>query len=175
MEKSAYCEINQQYIKVYLYKEGANRCFQYVNSIDYSIKKVYSDLVTVETLLSSNQDIEYWTPVRADLQAKLDDLQDMRANILGRVETFEDNFFAKVKLYMERYLLPYKDDLEEKLEQLEASSMKDFDETMISDAQILVLSLQSQLLIIENILATRNLEELVSYIPSYLYLKKEIE
>jgi hypothetical protein len=99
----------------------------------------------------------------------------MRASISYHVTVFEDSFFSKVKLYMERYLLPYRQELEIKLETIQRTDLRLLSGDMVGDANTYVSSIQNQLLIIGNILATRNLEELISYIPSYLYLKSEIE
>lgn len=175
LEKTAYCEIWSKYIKVYLYKEDAQKCATYVQSLDHSIRLIYKDMVTVQQLIDLGYDKDYWLGVKADMQTKIDGFQSMRSNILYRVHLFESNFFDKIKLYMGKYLSPYQEALEIKLENIGNSDMTDFSPSMIEETNQRVISIQNQLIIIENIVSTKNLEELISYIPSYLYLKKEIE
>ncbi len=176
LEKTAYCDVNSNYIKVYLYQqEHTNKCSDYIYSLDSSIRSVYANIMTVQQLIDRGYDTAYWSGVKGDLQNKLQSFQSLRTMILDRVRIFENNFFSKVKMSMERHLLLYQQHLEAKLDTIEKRDVNDFSTGMIEEASKLVLSIQNQLVIIQNILATQNLDELISYIPSYIYLKKEIE
>ncbi|NOZ44472.1 MAG: hypothetical protein GXP45_05040 [bacterium] len=175
MEKTAYCEIGPNYIRVYLYKVNAQKCSDYIQSMDASILAVYKNMITVQKLIDNGYEKAYWTQVKADMLAQIRDYQVVRSNILYRVSLFEKNFFTKVKLYMEKYLLSYQQTLELRLDKLEHSDIEKFSTGMVEEANGYVVQIHKQLDLIQDILDTKNLEELIDYIPSYLYLKKEIE
>ena len=71
MEKSAYCEVSPDYIKVYLYKKDARKCQEYIYSLDQSIKLVYKDMVTVQRLIDLGRDVDYWNEIKSGMQSKI--------------------------------------------------------------------------------------------------------
>lgn|GEM_PF-1686916 len=170
-----YCALDKDTISIYLHRKDLRKCTDYVASLDASIVAVYKDMVTVQKLIDIGRDAGYWMNIKSEMQTKIDGYQQMRSIIFYRIAEFERLLFNKINLYMQQNLLPYKSSLEAQLNSLYESDYRLLTGDLLEVVSALAVDLQNQLVIIDSLLGVSNLEELVLYLPSYLYLKKQIE
>ncbi len=174
LEERVYCVIEQDYIQVFLWKDDARKCSDYIYALDQSIKLAYKDMLVMQKYVLKGQDVVYWEALMEEKEAEVDVLQKTRAGILFHIQTFEHNIFEKVKELMLFYLEPHEQILETQLTSYQGFDLQQLSGTLITSAHQQVLDIQRKLDVISEIKHTQNLEEIIGYIGVYLSLKKEL-
>ena len=108
-------------------------------------------------------------------QIKIDGIQKLRAAIGFQIDQFENNLFVRVKEFVRIRLEPYQEQLEQELQNFYALGFDYFTGDLIDESYKYFNNLQNQLGIIDNILATENLDEFVALLPSYIYLRNQTQ
>jgi len=174
LEKRVYCIVDEDMIQVFLYKENAYKCVDYVAGLEQSVRKLYQDMINVQKFVMQKQDVEYWQWVLTQLQWQLDHINFVKQSVRDRVQEFETNLFDKIMDYMWIYLEPYQDKLQVELYDFGEWSVHNLSGALVNIAHDRVLFLQHELDVVWAVLHVESLEELIKHIPDYLYLKKNI-
>jgi len=174
LEDKVYCEVNGNYVQVFLTHKDAYKCSDYVQTLESAIQAIYQSVWKIQKYIFAWHDVIYWTDLKDQQQQKIEEFQLVRANILYHVEIFEHNLFEKAKQYMAVRLEPYQCDLELQLQKLESVSLESLTWERLEEYNEVLSFVQRQIKIVALILAASDLEELFGYVPTYFYLKKQI-
>jgi len=78
-QDSLYCELTSKSVRIYTQKnKDTLKCNEYIESLEYLIKKEFQDMQRVDIYISKKQDVLYWQGVRESQIKKINDLQKIR-------------------------------------------------------------------------------------------------
>lgn len=172
-QDNLYCELTKLSVRIYTKKtEDTIRCQQYIQSLEYLIKKEYQDTQRIDLYISKKQDVEYRSGVRASKIQKINDLQKIRIWIIESINVFESNFIQKSQEYLQKSLYQYQRSLEIKIAPL-AKVWTWYQFSPYIQRQIYLIT--SQLKNLQEIYSATSSQEMLKAINKYLYFKKLLE
>ncbi len=98
-EDKMYCFVLNKNIKVSLNRKDWIKCQSYIIYIEKKMKETYIDILTIQKYIDQKQDLWYWKPIHQDKSKFLDDLQQLRLNILKSMQGFDNSLFQTLKWF----------------------------------------------------------------------------
>ena len=114
-QDSLYCELTSKSVRIYTQKtKDTLKCSEYIQSLEYLIKKEFQDMQKVDIYIYKNQDVTYRKQVKESQYQKINNLQKIRLWVIDSMKLFESNFIIKTQEYIQKKLAPYQKSLENK-------------------------------------------------------------
>jgi len=175
LEERLQCDVNNEYIQVFLWRDEKLMCMDYVRTLESSIKVLYKNLLLVDEYLNSGQDLEYWTRIYTNIEENILSNQLLRLNILKHMETFELNLFYKLKEYISYNIQSYKKQIILELSQLDTYDFSEMEENeFIIGLVKRKFEIEDDLEFIEEFENVENMESLVLLLPRFFDLARKI-
>jgi len=115
-QDNLYCELTSSSVRIYTQRnKDTLKCSEYIQSLEYLIKKEFQDMQKVEVYISKKQDTEYRKQIKVSQIKKINDLQKIRLWVIDSMNLFESNFIKKTQEYMKKSLSSYQKSLETKI------------------------------------------------------------
>lgn len=162
-----YCEIGKDKIVISLDSRKNHTCNVYIRYIESKMKNIYKDTLVIQKYIDQKSDLGYWKPLKDDKVQLLNQLQNMRLNILAHMKSFEDNLIETSKKFFLDSIYDYRKRLSLSLDTIVA--LQD------PSAARYVSLLEQQLGILERISQAKTFDQLDAYIKRYVYLKQQLE
>ncbi len=166
-EDKMYCEIGKDKIVISLDSRKNHTCNVYIRYIESKMKNIYKDTLVIQKYIDQKSDLGYWKPLKDDKVQLLNQLQNMRLNILAHMKSFEDNLIETSKKFFLDSIYDYRKRLSLSLDTIVA--LQD------PSAARYVSLLEQQLGILERISQAKTFDQLDAYIKRYVYLKQQLE
>ena len=78
-QDNLYCELTSSSVRIYTQRnKDTLKCSEYIQSLEYLIKKEFQDMQKVEVYISKKQDTEYRKQIKVSQIKKINDLQKIR-------------------------------------------------------------------------------------------------
>lgn len=172
-QSNLYCELTNKSVRIYTQKTiNTLKCSEYIQSLEYLIKKEFQDMQKVDIYINKKQDVEYRKQVRAAQKQKINDLQKIRLWVIDSMNLFEASFVKKTQEYMQKKLSPYQKSLETKIAPLgKMGTWYQFSPYIQRQIYLITSQLQN----LKDIYAATWTDSFLKWIQNYLYFKKLLE
>jgi hypothetical protein len=172
-QDNLYCELTSKSVRIYTQRtKDTLRCSEYIESLEYLIKKEFQDMQKVEIYIYKNQDVDYRKQVKASQIQKINNLQKIRLWVIDSMNLFESNFIKKTQEYMQKKLAPYQKSLETKIAPL-GKLWTWYQFSPYIQRQIYLIT--SQLQSLKDMYTATWTDSFLKWIQNYLYFKKLLE
>lgn len=172
-QDNLYCELTNKSVRIYTQRtKDTLICSQYIQSLEYLIKKEFQDMQKVEIYISKKKDSEYRKQVKESQLQKINNLQKIRLWVIENMSLFESNFIKKTQEYMQKKLSPYQKSLETKIAPLgKLGTWYQFSPYIQRQIYLITSQLQN----LKDIYAATWTNSFLKWIQNYLYFKKLLE
>lgn len=172
-QDSLYCELTSKSVRIYTQKnKDTLKCNEYIESLEYLIKKEFQDMQRVDIYISKKQDVLYWQGVRESQIKKINDLQKIRLWVIDSMNVFELNFIKKTQEYIQKKLSPYQKSLEIKIAPLwKLWTWYQFSPYIQRQIYLITSQLQN----LKDMYTATWTDGFLKWIQNYLYFKKLLE
>jgi len=168
-----YCELTSKSVRIYTQKnKDTLKCSEYIQSLEYLIKKEFQDIQKVDIYISKKQDLAYRKQIKESQVQKINNLQKIRFWVIDSMNLFESNFIKKTQEYMQKRFAPYQKSLETKIAPL-AKVWTWYNFSPYIQRQIYLIT--SQLQNLKDMYAATWTNSFLKWIQNYLYFKKLLE
>lgn len=172
LEKTVYCDLGDKNVTIYLKKmEWLTRCKTYLDTIHQLASKKYSEILLIRSYINQGDDVYYWKKILEEKNSEFLQLAIYKNQIKTAIDRFESALFEKYCAILKKPMQVYYSDLEAQyyiLSNKEASHKK-------SDNSLVLAHLEQQMWNVNHILTAQKLDDIMSVISSYIYLKRQIE
>jgi len=152
-------------------EEWTVKCKTYLDTIYWLALKKYNEISTIRSYIDQGDDIYYWKKILEDKKAEFLQLVNYRTQIKTAIDKFELALFDKYYDILREPMEIYYSDL-----QNEYLNMINQDASLrSSDYSLRISQIQQQMWNVSRVLNAKNLDEIMSVVSSYIYLKKQIE
>ena len=152
-------------------EEWTVKCKTYLDTIYWLALKKYNEISTIRSYIDQGDDIYYWKKILEDKKAEFLQLVNYRTQIKTAIDKFELALFDKYYDILREPMEMYYSDL-----QNEYLNMINQDASLrSSDYSLRISQIQQQMWNVSRVLNAKNLDEIMSVVSSYIYLKKQIE
>lgn len=152
-------------------EEWTVKCKTYLDTIYWLALKKYNEISTIRSYIDQGDDIYYWKKILEDKKAEFLQLVNYRTQIKTAIDKFELALFDKYYDILREPMEIYYSDL-----QNEYINMINQDASLrSSDYSLRISQIQQQMWNVSRVLNAKNLDEIMSVVSSYIYLKKQIE
>ncbi len=152
-------------------EEWTVKCKTYLDTIYWLALKKYNEISTIRSYIDQGDDIYYWKKILEDKKAEFLQLVNYRTQIKTAIDKFElvlfDKYYDILREPMEMY---YSDLQNEYLNMINQDAL-----LRSSDYSLRISQIQQQMWNVSRVLNAKNLDEIMSVVSSYIYLKKQIE
>ncbi len=175
-EYKYWCKFDNQKIIISLMQEDQDfqKCVDVLWKISYKIKEIEQNIKTASKYAAWG-DI-FWKNVLVENEKQKYKLQQLREDLLNKVEMFEKKYFEKIKKIIDNYIYKQKNvylsekkfilqQMNDYLRKGDAESYKKL--RMQLDSIIVILT------ILDKVLISQNFEEMIPNLKMFLKLKKE--
>lgn len=171
LENTVYCSFENKNVTIFLKDwEWTVKCKTYLDTIYQLALAKYNEISAIHTYIEQWDDVYYWKEVLEQKKSEFLQLVNYRTQIKKAIDKFEWAFFEKYRSILEKPMQNYYSDLETQYYILVNQSKKDVSEDSLEIAQ-----LEQQMWNVSHILDAKNLDDIMEVVPSYIYLKKQIE
>ena len=151
-------------------EEWTVKCKTYLDTIYWLALKKYNEISTIRSYIDQGDDIYYWKKILEDKKAEFLQLVNYRTQIKTAIDKFELALFDKYYDILREPMEIYYSDL-----QNEYLNMINQDASLrSSDYSLRISQIQQQMWNVSRVLNAKNLDEIMSVVSSYIYLKKQI-
>jgi len=172
-QDNLYCELTSKSVRIYTQKnKNTLKCSEYIQSLEYLIKKEFQDMQKVDIYISKKQDLDYRRQIKKSQIQKINDLQKIRLWVIDSMNLFESNFIKKTQEYLQKKFSPYQKSLETKIAPLgKLGTWYQFSPYI--QRQIYLIT--SQLNNLQEMYTATWTTSFLKWIQNYLYFKKLLE
>jgi len=172
-QDNLYCELTSKSVRIYTQRtKDTLICNQYIQSLEYLIKKEFQDMQKVDVYISKKQDVVYRKQIKQSQIQKINDLQKIRLWVIDSMNIFESSFIKKTQEYMQKRLFSYQRSLEIKIAPL-PKLWTWYQFSPYIQRQIYLITTQLQNL--KDMYTTTWTDSFLKSIQNYLYFKKLLE
>ena len=172
-QDNLYCELTSKSVRIYTQRtKDTLVCNQYIQSLEYLIKKEFQDIQKVDVYISKKQDLEYRKQIKQSQIQKINDLQKIRLWVIDSMNIFESSFIKKTQEYMQKRLFSYQRSLEIKIAPL-PKLWTWYQFSPYIQRQIYLITTQLQNL--KDMYTTTWTDNFLKSIQNYLYFKNLLE
>lgn len=150
-----------------LQKKFKFKCQDYIKAVERSLKKTYSDILKINTILTRWQDVDYRNTIKSKKVKEFDIQQTTIIRIKTSMQDFEANFLSKFKFFFEYSTKDYKSDLENKISTLTWRT-EEYVKPYIS-------LINQQLLNIDWLIKAKDFKEIFDNSKKYFYIKNKLD
>ena len=151
-------------------EEWTVKCKTYLDTIYWLALKKYNEISTIRSYIDQGDDIYYWKKILEDKKAEFLQLVNYRTQIKTAIDKCELALFDKYYDILREPMEIYYSDL-----QNEYLNMINQDASLrSSDYSLRISQIQQQMWNVSRVLNAKNLDEIMSVVSSYIYLKKQI-
>ena len=171
-EDKVYCSVENQNVVISLKNENWTvKCRTYMDTIYQLAIKKYEEIETIRTYISQWDDVYYWKEVMTKKKAEFLQLVNYRIQIRSLIQQFESSFFEQYYNFLQKPMSTYYSDLE-----TQYYILINQDESIRSTSfSLQVAQIEQQMWNVSHVLNAKNLDDIMEVVPSYIYLKKQIE
>lgn len=172
-QDNLYCELTSKSVRIYTQKnKDTLKCSEYIQSLEYLIKKEFQDIQKVDIYISKKHDLAYRKQVKESQVQKINNLQKIRLWVIDSMNLFESNFIKKTQEYMQKRFAPYQKSLEIKIAPL-GKLWTWYVFSPYIQRQIYLIT--SQLQNLKDMYTATWTDSFLKWIQNYLYFKKLLE
>ena len=172
LENKVYCNLENKNVTIFTRNGGWDvRCKTYLDTIYQLALKKYNEMSAIRSYIDQGDDVYYWKEVLEEKKSELLQLVNYRTQIKTAIDKFEsalfDNYYSLLQEPMQAYY--------SKLE-LQYYVLANQDISLRKSDHFLNLAqLEQQMWNVNHILNAKNLDDIMSVVSSYIYLKNQIE
>lgn len=172
LQDKIYCKFEQKNVTLFLKnEEWTSKCKSYLDTLYNLALKKYDEILTIRSYIDQWDDVYYRNEVLEKKKSELLELISYRAQIIRSIDVFEANFFEKYYQILQTPMKTYYSELEVEYYAL-INSVWSWDTSKISTRK---LQLEKQMRNVSHVLNAKNLDDIMDVVPTYIYLKKQLE
>ena len=172
LEDKVYCNLENKNVTIFMKNdEWTIKCQTYLDTIYQLALKKYDEISAIRSYIEQGDDVYYWKKIFEDKKAEFLQLVNYRTQIKVAIDKFELSLFDKYCNILERPMQTYYSDLESQYYILVNQGLP----VRNSDYALKLARLEQQMWNVNHILNAKNLDDIMEIIPSYIYLKRQIE
>ena len=171
-ENKVYCDITDNNVTIFLKNYSWTlKCKVYIDTIHQLALKKYNEIMAINSYISQWEDVYYWKTILDEKKSEFIHLINYKSQIISVVNRFESILFDRYYWLLQKQMEDYYLDLENQYNDLlnNNSQVKTF------DGSLKIIYLEQQMLNVSNLLDASNLDDIMKIVPSYIYLKNQIE
>jgi len=172
MEDKLYCNLKSSAVLISLKKSDGYKCKVYITEVEKMMKRNYTDIKTIDKYIEKKQDVVYRREIKEKKEWEFDKLTNMRYLIIDKMSEFELNMLSKYKEYFKKKNLTYQTKIEKSFSKILTLSGTIHDTETVKKMTKLF---DMQIAIMKKIDESKDFNELMKLISSYVYLRQEIE
>ncbi len=174
-EKTAYCKFDNWNVTVFMKKEDwLSKCQIYLDTVYQLAVQKYNEIKWIRTYIAQWDDVRYRKWVLEEKQSELLKLVNYRVQILWVVSEFESEFFGKYSVALKKSMELYYSDLETQYYILINQNEQSGNSRPVG-YESKISNLEQQMWNVNHVLNAKKLDDIMEVIPTYIYLKKQIE
>ncbi|MDR2540658.1 MAG: hypothetical protein LBD11_02490 [Candidatus Peribacteria bacterium] len=172
LEDKMYCRFEGEALTLYVKKEvGLIKCASYLRNLEQLTKQKYDEVLLTMKYVRQGDDVFYRQEIFSEKKSEFLKLYLYKTKLVEALESFETKFFWLYKTSLTQTLSPYLDTLPTIQRKLALEVQKNpNDKRTLSSYQLIT----QQVEVIQHLLNATTLDEIMEYIPSYLYLKQSL-
>lgn len=172
LEDKIYCQVQGEQLTLYVKKEeGSDKCETTIRALEQMARNKYDEVVLVLDYISQEDNSWYRKEVFEIKKQEFLKILNYKNKIQNAIVSFEEKFFLKYQEALSTELSPYLAVLREQ-QTLLASSLEIKEHYYIREKY---QQISQQISTLEQIFSAISLDEIMIQIPSYLYLKEQIQ
>ena len=172
LESRVFCNLENKNVTIFIKnEEWTIKCQTYLDTIYQLALKKYDEISAIRSYIEQGDDVYYWKKIFEDKKAEFLQLVNYRTQIKVAIDKFELSLFDKYCNILERPMQTYYSDLESQYYILVNQGLP----VRNSDYALKLARLEQQMWNVNHILNAKNLDDIMEIIPSYIYLKRQIE
>lgn len=173
-EKTAYCELENGNVTVYMKKEKwLSKCQVYLDAINQLSQQKYNDILLIRQYMQWD-DTRYRKWVLETKQKEFLKLINYKVQIMSFINEFETVFFEQYKVLLQKEMKLYYSDLEMEYYIL-INQNTWWNYWGINAIQNRITNLEQQMWTVDHILNAEKLDDVMEVAQNYIYLKKVLE
>lgn len=172
MEDKLYCNLKSSAVLISLQKTDGYKCKVYITEIEKMMKRAYTDIKTIDKYIEKKQDVAYRKIIKEKREWEFDKLTNMRYLIIDKMAAFELNMLSKYKEYFKKKNLTYQTKIEKSFSKITILSGTIHNTEAVKKMTNLF---DMQIAIMKKIDESKDFNELMKLISSYVYLRQQIE
>ncbi len=146
------------------------KCQAYLDTIYQLALKKYNEISAIRSYIDQWDDVYYWREVLEDKKSEFLYLVNYRTQIKTAIDKFESTLFDKYYATMYDPMKKYYSDLETQYYiMINQNSSGDS-----SDYSLRIAQLEQQMRNVSRVLNAKNLDDIMSVVSSYIYLKTQL-
>jgi hypothetical protein len=173
LEDKVYCKFEGEQLTLYVKKEeGLTKCATYLKSLEQLIQQTYDEILLTMQYLYSEEDVFYRKGVFEEKKEVFLNLYLYKTKLLDALASFEAKFFALYQTYLTRSLTPYGETLQKIQDRLLQETQKNPEDRKMRS---LYQGISEQVEVVRKLLNATTLDEIMEYLPAYLYFKQSLQ
>ena len=172
LESKVFCNLENKNVTIFLKnEEWTVKCQTYLDTIYQLALKKYDEISAILSYIDQWDDVYYWKEILEDKKAEFLKLVNYRTQIKTAIDKFESKLFDKYYAILQDPMQKYYSDLE-----VQYYNIVNQDVPLRStDYSLKVAQLEQQMRNVSHVLNAQNLDDIMSVVSSYIYLKRQIE
>lgn len=172
LESKVFCNLENKNVTIFLKnEEWTVKCQTYLDTIYQLALKKYDEISAIFSYIDQWDDVYYWKEILEDKKAEFLKLVNYRTQIKTAIDKFESKLFDKYYAILQDPMKKYYSDLE-----VQYYNIVNQDVPLRStDYSLKVAQLEQQMRNVSHVLNAQNLDDIMSVVSSYIYLKRQIE
>lgn len=172
LESKVFCNLENKNVTIFLKnEEWTVKCQTYLDTIYQLALKKYDEISAILSYIDQWDDVYYWKEILEDKKAEFLKLVNYRTQIKTAIDKFESKLFDKYYAILQDPMQKYYSDLE-----VQYYNIVNQDVSLRStDYSLKVAQLEQQMWNVSHVLNAQNLDDIMSVVSSYIYLKRQIE
>lgn len=171
-ETRYFCKVDDYKISVALKQKGPSykKCIKYLSSIKESLQKIETNLDEIWEYFKKGENLKYWQKVQKELIDRRERLKKLKNRILDSMSEFEKNLFSDLKKVLGYYFGKKLNNLQIKktnIDNLFKKAIREWDIDKINYYIQKVDRINSQTVLVKNILNSDSLSEVMSLLKLY--------
>ena len=171
-ENKVYCNIKDNNVTISLMNYSWTlKCKVYIDVIQQNALKKYDEIMAINSYIAQWEDVYYWKNVLESKKSDFIQLVNYRSQIISVVNRFESVLFNRYYDSLQKDMRIYYSDLEVQY----YSFINQDTQVKWSKKELMISQLKQQIENVSAIIKAESLDDIMKIVPSYIYLKKQIE
>ena len=171
-ENKVYCNIKDNNVTISLMNYSWTlKCKVYIDVIQQNALKKYDEIMAINSYIAQWEDVYYWKNVLESKKSDFLQLVNYRSQIISVVNRFESVLFNRYYDSLQKDMRIYYSDLEVQYYSL----INQDTQVKWSKKELMISQLKQQIENVSAIIEAESLDDIMKIVPSYIYLKKQIE
>ena len=172
LENRVFCSLENNNVTIFIKnEEWTIKCKAYLDAIYQLALKKYNEISAIRSYIDQWDDVYYWNKVLEDKKSEFLQIVNYRTQIKTAIDRFESKLFDQYYAILHDPMKKYYSDLE-----VQYYIMINQDVSLRwSNHSLMVAQLEQQMWNVSHVLNAKNLDDIMSVVSSYIYLKKQLE